>query len=194
MPIRGADPRRRPSPEEGLDGVVPVVENGALLVFSGVEEIRRWRPSARFVTVSPEGAEDLARRGGAGEIVRDVGGPVRTRTPVSGVRGVEAAPFGLRGLAAPLGPVSVDRFRELLAAHPAIERAWVVEATVDASGVVTAAVEIEPGHEEVVRNLAPEVLPLLPVDFYESVQVLVLHDDEVGAAIRAADEPLYVKR
>lgn len=194
VPIRGADPRRRPSPEAGLDGVVPVVEDGALLAFSGVETVRRWRPVARFVTVTSDQSVELARRFGAREVVRDVAGPVRTRTSVEGAAQVAAGPFDLRGLATPLAPASVDGLRALLAGHPAVEEAWVVEATVDAMSVVVAAFSTEPGHDEVVRALASEVVPLLPVDLYAGVQVVVVSDDDAGRAIRAADDPLYVRR
>lgn len=193
MPIRGADPRRRPAPETGLDGVVPVVEDGALLVFSGVEAVRRWRETARFVTARSDEIAGVARRVGASEIVQDVAGPVRMRTPVAGTGAVGSPPFDVRGLSAPLRGPDVDRLRELLSAHPPIEKAWVVEATVDALPVAVAAFQVEPGQDDVVRGLVPAVVPLLPVDLYGGVQVLVLHDNEVGRAIPSADEPLYVR-
>ena len=194
MPIRGADPGRRPSPEAGLYGVIPVVEQGALLVFSGVEAVRRWRETARFVAVPQDGIEGLARRAGAGEIVQDVAGPVRTRTRVDAAPEVIAPPYGLRGLAAPLDPRAVDKLREVSSRHPAIERVWVVEATIDGSGVAVAAFQVEAGHEDaaaLVRSLTPEVVPSLPVDLYEGVQLVVLAGDEVADAVGAADEPLY---
>lgn len=194
VPIRGADPGRRPSPEAGLDGVTPVVEGGALLAFSGVEAVRRWRETARFVAVPQDGIEGLARRAGAGEIVQDVAGPVRTKTRVDAAAEVAAPPYGLRGLAAPLDPLAVGRLREVSSRHPAIERMWVVEATIDGSDVVVAAFQVEAGHEDagaLVRSLTPEVVPSLPVDLYEGVQLVVLTDDEVAGAVRASDEPIY---
>lgn len=195
MPIRGADPRRRPSPGAGLDDVIPVVEEGALLVFSGVEAVRRWRRTARFVTVRPAEIEELGLRAGAVEIVRDVAGPVRTRTRLPGRRDAGARPFGLRGLAAPLDDRALDRLRGLLSRHPAIEKAWVVEATVDASPVAVAAFQVEPEHEDpaaLARSLADDVVPLLADAPYEGVQVVLVAEDDVGGAIRAADEPVYV--
>jgi hypothetical protein len=196
LPIRGADPRRRPAPGAGLDGVVPVVEDGALLTFSGVESVRRWRPVARFVTAPAEEVDGVARRLGAREVVHDVAGPVRTRRACPGSLAVETAPFGLRGLAAPLAEPAIDRLRALLARHPSIERAWVVEATVDGAGVAVAAFEVEPGNDDpggLVKGLAGDVVPLLPVDAYAGVQLVLANEDEVGLAIRAADDPVYVR-
>lgn len=196
LPIRGADPRRRPPPDAGLDGVVPVVEDGALLTFSGVESVRRWRPVARFVTAPSETVEEVARRLGAREVVHDVAGPVRTRRACPGGAAVEVPPFGLRGLAGPLDERAIDRLRALLAKHPPIESAWVVEATVDGTAVAVAAFGVEPGHEDpggLVKGLAGDVVPLLPVDLYAGAQLVLAGDDEVGRAIRAADDPVYVR-
>lgn len=194
VPIRGADPRRRPSPEAGLDGVTPVVEGGALLVFSGVEAVRRWRETARFVTVPADELEGLAERAGAAEIVRDVAGPVRTRTPLPRRSEPVATPFGLRGLASPLERRVVDRLRDVLSRHPAIENAWIVEATLDATAVAVVAFLIEPGHSDpagLARHLADDLVPVLARSPHAGVQFLVLADDEIGQAIRAADEPIY---
>lgn len=193
LPIRGADPRRRPPPDAGLDAVTPVVEDGALLVFSGVESLRRWRDRARFVSARVAELADVARRAGAVVIVRDVAGPVRTRIPCDAA-GATPAPFGLRGLAAPLAPAAVDRLRDVLRARPPVRAAWVVEATVDGAPVIAVAFLVEAEHDDapaLVRATAEDVLPLLPVDRYEGVQLVVLDDGEVGRAIRAADEPVY---
>ena len=194
VPIRGADPRRRPPPEAGLDGVTPVVEGGALLVFSGPEAVRRWREIARFVTVPADEVEGLAVRSGATEVVRDIAGPVRTRSQLPRRSDATPPPFGLRGLASPLEGRVVDRLRELSSRHPAIEKAWVVEATVDASVVAAVAFLNEPGHSDpaaLVRSLSDDIVPLLANGPYEGVQLVVVADDEVGRAIRAADEPVY---
>lgn len=209
LPIRGADPNRRPPPDLDLaaieggpdDPVVPVVENvgpdARLLLFSGVEEIRRWREVARFIGAPEDALFALAERLQVAEIVLDAGGPVRRRFPF---KPDEARPpmtpngsFAIRGLAGPLSLPNCDALRTALAAEPVIEAAWVVEATVDDSDVVVLGLEVQ-GREvarEAIDRLTRAALPLLPHDLYMGMQVVLLEDATVSAAVRNSDAPIY---
>ena len=195
LPIRGAD-GEVPLPREGaLDSVRPVTvheDDGMerVLLFTGVEELRHWRSSARWVAASGDRILAVAERLGLEALV-DAAGPAPRRIGSSTAE--PGDPSRLQGLAGPLDPRALFHLRRAFAGQPVIAAVWIVEArevlvvAVDVTGVGAEAADA------VVRELAPVLLPLLPGDLYAGVELSVLAGDDFDRAVRAADAPVYVK-
>ncbi|MDQ3916123.1 MAG: hypothetical protein M3323_12500 [Actinomycetota bacterium] len=204
IPIRGADARRRPPPGLDLtalrggsdDPVVPVVEHGRLLTFTDVEASRRWRPVAQFFTATLDEVPVVAGRLGASEIVQNIAGPVRTRIDLRPSATGDSTRPAVRALAGPLHDEVLDRLRTRFDAAAAVEKVWVAETTVDEHEVLLLGVFVGAGRfdpRSVVRGVARQVVGLLPAGAYEGAQFIVMGKGEVGEAIAAADEPIYVR-
>ena len=203
VPIRGADPHRRPSPDVSLRDLPgwgadsPVVVAGSLLVFSSVEAVRRWRAVARFITASADDAQNVAARLGAHQVVWDAAGPIRRKVGVEGVEAARTAtrtPLDIDALAAPLAPQAVATLRGELGARPQVRTAWVVEASVDRGKVIVVAFDLDDAAIDaaaVARSAGGSLVPLLPVDRYDGVQVILRSDPTVAEAVEGADRPIF---
>lgn len=166
-----------------------------MLLFRGIDEIRRWRDPARFIAAPEEALFDLAGRLAVGAIVLDVAGPVRQHLGSSPNGGPVSpgAPFDLRGLTGPLTLQTCARIRTELARERSIEAAWVVEATVDGSDIIVVALEAEADGARggLGKRLIRTVVPTLPLDSYLGAQIVVMEDPATSDAVRRADAPLY---
>jgi SseB protein N-terminal domain len=212
VPIRGADPDRRPP--EGLDvadlagrqddPVRPVVvdlDGGpTMLLFTSADAARRWRPSISALAARGDRLLALAERMRVAQVVIDVADPPARRITVI-ENGPQVPPgsggWRIRGLAGPLLPGDLHRLRRRLGASPAVASAHVVEVTdprtrtdhvvlaLDVPEVTTEAAE------RVARELLPDVLPLLPGRLYHGVQVTVMTDPGFRENVRGADAPVY---
>lgn len=166
-----------------------------MLLFRGIDEIRRWRDPARFIAAPEEPLFDLARRLGVESIVLDVAGPVRQQLGTSTEGGAlsPGPPFDLRGLAGPLTLHACGRVRTELARERSIEAAWVVEATVEGSDIIVVALEVgaNGSRDELGKRLMRTIGSSLPLDSYAGIQIVVLEDPAVSDAVRHADAPIY---
>jgi len=213
VPLRGADPGEPPAGLDleamtGLptDPVRPVIEERdgvpTLLLFSSTDEVRRWRPSARFLSAPAPRLFELADRIGVARIAVDVAGREPVHLPAAGGGDpslVGAGPWRVRAMAGPLDPRALFRLRRRLATTPTVTAAHLVEISVGRDDVLLLAVELAGvdgvAADEVVRSLAADVVAVLPAGAYAAVQLGVLGEDpQFAEAVRAADDPVYTRR
>ena len=212
MPLRGADEERGvPGPlgpqalaAGRLGDARPVVVehegHAALLLFTSTDALRRWRRSARFLAAPGAGLLKLADSLGVSRVVVDVADPERRILPASG-RGqpelIGLGPWRVRALAGPIDPRALYRLRRRLAAAPPVAAAYLLESTADGRDVLLLLFDLaglsDQAAAALAEELASDVVPLLPAEPYVAVQVGILTDPDFAEAVRAADDPVYLR-
>jgi hypothetical protein len=212
MPLRGADEERgvkgrlaaRAIAAGHLGGARPVVVDyegrPALLLFTSTDAVRRWRRSARFLAAPGTALLRLADRLGVSRVLVDVADAGRRILPAAGPGEPEligAGPWRVRALAGPVDPRALFRLRRRLAAAPPVTASHLVESTAGGRDVLLLLFEVaglsDQAAAALVEDLTPDVVPLLPAEPYVAVQVGVLTDPAFAEAVRAADDPVYVR-
>jgi SseB protein N-terminal domain len=211
VPIRGADPDRRPPDDLDVgaltgrpgDRVRPVVVDldghPTMLLFTSADAARRWRPSISALAARGDRLLALADRMEVAQVAIDVADPSARRIAVKAGSRVPqgGGAWRVRGLAGPLLPGDLHRLRRRLSASPAVTSAHVVEVTDPRTRTdqVVLALEVPEvsteAAERVARELLPDVLPLLPGRLYHGIQVTVITDRAFREHVRRADAPVY---
>lgn len=171
---------------------------GVLLpVFTHLGALRCWRQRARFVSVPGGRLSGLAAEHGVAAVAIDPAGPHPAVLAVdlepSVALPVTRDPrFGLSTLSAPLPEGAVAALRAAVDDEPTLAAAWAVE-LIDPAGAGHLVIAFDPAGDAhaAARRVADRLRPRLTAPEHELLDIVVLDDPDLRAAVTALDDPVH---